>query len=89
VPGGTRLTLHLQSPAAAAAAEQAADAAAAAVEADPSVWKEHQVGCLSICDCRYFTIEAASLQLVVIVTRVWYFVFLCSLLYRLAMPVRM
>jgi hypothetical protein len=42
--GSTRLTLHLQSPAAAAAAEQAAEAAAAAVEADPAAWKEHQVG---------------------------------------------
>jgi hypothetical protein len=43
VRGSMQLTLHLQSPAAAAAAQQAAEAAAAAVEADPSVWTEHQV----------------------------------------------
>jgi hypothetical protein len=39
--GSTQLTLHLQSPAAAAAARQAAEVAAAAF---PAAWKEHQVG---------------------------------------------
>jgi hypothetical protein len=45
VKGSSQLTLHLQSPAAAAAAQQAAEAAAAAVEADTTLWHEHQVRC--------------------------------------------
>jgi hypothetical protein len=44
VTGSTQITLHLQSPAAAAAAHQAAEAAAAAVEAGASAWQQHQVG---------------------------------------------
>lgn len=40
--GSTQLTLHLQSPAAAAAAQDAADHAAAAVEA-AATWQVHQV----------------------------------------------
>jgi hypothetical protein len=43
VRGTTQLTLHLQSPAAAAAAQKTAEDAAAAAEADPSVWIGHQV----------------------------------------------
>jgi hypothetical protein len=53
VRGSSQLTLHLQSPAAAAAALQRVEEAAAAAEANPSIWHEYQVGCPGITqDCR-------------------------------------
>ncbi|KAF6263307.1 hypothetical protein COO60DRAFT_489530 [Scenedesmus sp. NREL 46B-D3] len=49
VKGSTQLTVHLQSPVAAAAAQQEAEAAAAAADADPALWTIHEApGCKSL-----------------------------------------
>jgi hypothetical protein len=48
--GSTQLTLHLQSPLAAAAAEHAAEEAAAALEA-AATWQVHQVRQLLLLGC--------------------------------------